>query len=138
MMEGSGRDLELDIDGMNEEELRAVLEAMQDAAGTIEGQLMAAKAKRVTTGEFADPVWFAKATSAMKIKRRMAAKIERRLKALRVGAYEERDRYAECFITAARGMLREDVFVAIDEMARSIAQAPRDAGGEGKEVGNER
>jgi hypothetical protein len=115
-----------DINSFDIETLTTYAIALEDEAANIDRQLIDARAEQRVTGMYADAQWYARAMNAMKERRRWAMKLRvhvkknRVVESDRVFVDENRQRYAECFIKAAKTLLHEDVVANIEELAQHL------------------
>jgi hypothetical protein len=117
------------IPTLNMDEAQAYLTSITAEADQIDNQLNAAKATWASSGKYADPNWYQKANAALKIRRRLITALQQHIKGLKkVENVTMRDKYADCFISAARSLLQPDTYEMLVDAARTMS---------GEEVYNE-
>lgn len=114
-----------DIPGMSYEELEHTIDHEIEEAGKIDGSLNNAKATVQATGIYADPVWFQKAKSALKIKRKLISKMQQRLKDMKREMYHNED-VGKRFMKAAKLLLKDESYQMILDMAANTASEPKE------------
>lgn len=94
--------------------VRAALDDLQNDLGRIKAHIELAQAKRRTSGQFADPVWFANAKIALRHKGAIHQKLQKRLGELNRQEKQTRGSdFEKRFIEVARRRLTPEVFSAI-------------------------
>lgn len=108
-----------DNDMQMEQEAQEILYEIAD----IKGQIAAAKAQSIN-GNYSDPVWFAKANSALRYKQARHQELLRVLAAKRreKNAYKARA-FEAAFITAARHVLDKETFASVWAAAMTMNEA---------------
>lgn len=116
-----------DIVELSAGEAQAALDVLTTEADIIQSQINNAVAQFHKTGERSDPEWFSRATSAMKVKRRIVMRLQQHLKALKRLEYERGEvkknvqSYECCFVKIAQKLLNDDTFEQIAESARTMS-----------------
>lgn len=107
------------IDTMSYPELNKLITLEEGKALVIEEQLATARTKKQTTGEFSDPVWFRKASSALKLCRFRIHLMQRRRKQLKQQhSNGKTDLFAKQFMVIAKRLLKDDVYNSLIEATK--------------------
>jgi hypothetical protein len=117
MMEDKKKRLTLDdVRVMDYQTLLDTIQYEMEEAGKIDGQLNNAKAQVQASGNYSDPVWFQKAKSALKIKRRLIMAMQERVKSMK----KERSSIESKFMRIAKTVLAEETYQLILDSAEHM------------------
>lgn len=122
----------VDTDRLSVGEMTFLLNQIEGDADRIDTDLTMARAKKYETGEFADPAWYARATIALKHKRRQVQSLkeiiaQKRRSERRFQAAQEKP-LSDYFMEICRVRMADDVFQAIYQAAlRLKMDAPKGA-----------
>lgn len=96
------------------------LAEVEEAIAAIRAKIDRAKADKITTGEYADPDWFARVNAALRFKgmehqrlQRIAGRLAREERQARAQSFER------AFVDHARKVLAADAFETIATLARA-------------------
>jgi hypothetical protein len=100
---------------------------LQDEICRIRFQIDEAKAYKITTGKYSDPLWFAQANHALRIKGKQHQAIQRemgeRRQEKKAEAVAATRTFARVFQESAKAMLTNDVYMAIIHETQVAMQA---------------
>jgi hypothetical protein len=98
------------------------VDILEQQALDIESNLKVAQAKHFSTGEYADPVWYQKASGGLKRRRQIISMLQRHIKSLKtVTASGESVRFERCFMQVAKRLLKPESYDMLVEEARGMA-----------------
>jgi hypothetical protein len=117
-----------DVWGMDYETLQTTLDTEEEDVGRIDGQLEMAKSRQLLEGIEPDVDWIRRATSVLKIKRRLIMKMQQRAKQLRK---EGGGTVADRFMTVARTLLSDESFNMILESAIHMPDSRKEVRSDG-------
>jgi len=101
------------------QEMQATRDCLEDEADEIAEQIRAAEAVYHKTRVFADPDWYCSAKNALKIKRKMKARLDRTISLHRKSESEKKSAtFERFFIEEARNMLSTEEFDSIIESTK--------------------
>lgn len=98
---------------LDAEALKRLLEQTNMEIARIKGQLETARAQQKATGQYADPIWYAKANGALRFKQRESQAIQSRLGELKEERRQRASREEMKFIEIARRRLDPALFEEI-------------------------
>jgi hypothetical protein len=102
---------------LDAEALKRLLEQTNIEIARIKGQLEIARAQQKATGQYADPLWYAKASGALRFKQRDSQAIQSRLGELKEERRRRASREEAKFIEIARRRLDPALFEEIKREA---------------------
>lgn len=107
----------LETDALSTQEVMELKRELEVVVDQIEYQLDLAKAEQHASGEFADPIWFAKANFALKRKRKVAQELQGLLNE-RKRAEKNQGRFlSEYFMDVCRERMTAETFDKVFEEA---------------------
>lgn len=108
----------LDLSGKSRDELMEMKLEIDCEIDSIKTQLESAKVTKAVYGTYADPAWFRKATSALRIKGRQSQQIQMFLKKMKG---ERAIAFEKLFIEVAQDVLDKEMYLRlIDETNRRL------------------
>jgi hypothetical protein len=101
------------------ESLKAALEEVNTDIARIKSQLETARAKKIATGEYSDPLWYAKASGALRFKQRESQTLQAKLGELKKQRRDQAFRVEARFVEIARRRLDPVLFQEIKDEAET-------------------
>lgn len=109
----------IETDTLTTEQLKQLKRTIDDDIDNIEHQLAMARAERIETCTFADPKWYAKASFALKRKRKVAQLLQELLgKRSRAIKSQNNHALAECFVDVCKERMKPEVFQSLLAIAQ--------------------
>lgn len=110
------------LDEMCRADLIQLKNIIDDEIASIKEQLDEAKTEQLVTGTYADPGWWRKANSALRMKGRFVQKIQRQIGLAKQDEHQQSSvTFERHFISVAREVLDKETYSAIIEKAQSLS-----------------